>query len=199
MTNKIAEFWRWFSLHEAEFLPDVPDEGVMLTVNRKLQGLVTGLTAEMETNDQGKRTLVLSTGGNKKLIGLVLKMVSQAPKLKWWQVKALRQRKPGHVEINLKGIRLSSDQLFYQSKHHDRSLSIKVYGPQIDPENDACEEALKLLLQYLVGEYELISWIKEVKLIHFEWGESRKEDLKPLIHLFNEVDKYGIYDSEFRN
>lgn len=193
---KITEFWHWFSQHEAAFLPDVPDETVMLAVKSKLQQLNEGLTAEMETNELGRRTLVLSTGGNKKLLALVFKIVSQAPRLKWWQVLALRRKKPGHVEINIDRIRLSSDQLFYQSKTKGKMMSVVVWGPQIDPDDEACEAALWLLLQYLVGEWELISRIESVKLKHFEWDENQVKGLKPLIHLSNEITKHKIYRDE---
>lgn len=180
LESKIEAFWRWFEANAALLAMKVPARPVMSGLNRKLQTLAKGLVAELDTNDEGKHTLVISAQGNKALFGLVMRLVAMAPPKLSWQVKAFRPGRSSHLALAMGRERLATDDLWITYQQGAEGwLDLVVYVPKL---NQTSKGLVLLLLDHTVGEYQVATKIGRLE-VREKQEEDKTSGLVPFIRL----------------
>jgi hypothetical protein len=152
-----ATFWQWFRTH-ADKVATIrrADEPIADELAAELHKVDPGLTFEVGFGGQ-RPILIISADGALKTFPAVKRLVDAAPRpLGNWQVVAFRPRKPEVSSIELgNGRKVSMDALkVATAPRHDGKLDLTVYvsGGAVD---DACKQAVFLLLDSELGEYDV--------------------------------------------
>jgi hypothetical protein len=152
-----ATFWQWFRTH-ADKVATIRSakEPIADELATELHKVDPGLTFEVGFG--GKRPiLIISADGVLKTFPAVKRLVDAAPRpLGNWLIVAFRPRKPEISSIELgNGRKVSMDGLrVVTAPRHDGKLDVVVYVSG-GPVDDSCKQAVFLLLDSALGEYDV--------------------------------------------
>ncbi|MDR3612807.1 MAG: hypothetical protein P4L53_04520 [Candidatus Obscuribacterales bacterium] len=154
--KSITAFWSWFSTEYAEvpppFKPDTEDNE-SVKISKKLQAINTDLSCKLDAKAETKRALIISARGNKKLFPLVREVVADAPKMKYWKVIAFKPRVEKLEPVEIDGMMVSPEDIFFTAQPHDGVVDISVLLDHTIPPATA-EKIAVLMLDQALGEYD---------------------------------------------
>ena len=190
--TKVKDFWNWFIANEHTFYygteEDALREELFVELDEKIKEISEDLTFEFSPILEGEfKQLTVSADGIKAAFPMVIALIKKAPKHPHWEFIAFRQRidttdlsiQMGDVEIEM------SDIYFRFAEGEGNTLGIEL---NIRDFRDSDQEKLAvfILLDSLIGEYDVVTQIGWVKWVALE--ESKVGTLSPLVHLRDLVD-----------
>lgn len=190
MLSKEVQFWEWFAQFESELYYANQDSiAIFQVLNTELAKISEGLTFEFSTVPDGEiKDFCVSADGIKEYFPAVINLVKVAPKFEYWNIRAFRQRIPNDgIVISLGDIDLSYDDIFFHHKIEHGKVNIGLNIRNFDPNDDRFISAIFILLDALLGEYDVVTQIERI-----EWeqlDESQIDNLSPFILLRNLVDR----------
>lgn len=182
-------FWDWFKNNsERYYLLDVEEEDMFSELVVKLKEIDKNLTFEMgPVSTSGVRDFIISADGIIESFSSVIHLVDSSPKMKKWNVIAFRQRIPGDDIVVEYGddFLLSYDDVFFKYFPDSNKIGVELHVPEYH-ENEDIDSAVFILLDSLIGEYDMemeIGWIDRVELL-----ETELDELLPFVELRKIVD-----------
>jgi len=189
-SNPKTEFWKWFTKHQEELFHFEKNQDSLFTqLSLKLKSVNENLVFEFGPIRNDRREFCISADGLKDAFPAVIDLVEKAPDLPSWEFYAFRQRVPGDIiKIKMGDVDLGYDDIYfrYGEDEDGEKMGIELNIRNYDSEKKTTKNAAFILLDGLIGEYDMetrISWIDFVKL-----EEENIEKLFPLIELRNLVD-----------
>jgi hypothetical protein len=188
-TDKQNDFWKWFTKHQGELYHfENNQEELFNQLSQKLKSVNKDLVFEFSpTRENGTREFSISADGIRASFPDVIALVEKAPDLPDWEFYAFRQRIPGDtLEIKMGNLKLGYADIFFRYGEEDEKIGIELNIRNYDPENKAIKNAVFILLDGLIGEYDMetrISWIDFTGL-----DEENVANLYPLTYLRDLVD-----------
>jgi hypothetical protein len=152
--SAIPGFWSWFAENSQRLARDVDTapERAIAEITYELQRIDSVLCVEIATGESPK-VLFVSAEGIKSAFPFVEKTVAAAPTIKDWKVVAFRQPKPDVQQVEYKGVTLSREQVKFILLNDSRPPDVAFYIDGLQSEGDLLSQALFLLLDALIGEY----------------------------------------------
>ena len=187
------KFWSWFKKNESKiFLSDVSYNSEVQKLSQKLSEYKDGVTYEISGEENGKKELVLSADGIKKLFPFVQALYKSAPKFERWSIIAFRPRMDDFSKVNLKysGKEFDPTDLWIYHKIKDGFFDLIIYHPEFsEEEKNIFISGTFILLDIVLGEYDVVTGIRYIDIQ--KWPEDPKnKGLVPFIELRNIFDKY---------
>jgi hypothetical protein len=108
-------FWAWFSDNHSRYLQfrqldSKAIELLCVELNMQLEKYCAGLSAEFLLNENGENDLIITACGYEQYFDRAGDLVRMVPKLKEWNVKALRPPQWDFpITLEYEGLHLSSD------------------------------------------------------------------------------------------
>ncbi|WP_156285870.1 hypothetical protein [Oceanivirga salmonicida] len=191
--NKIENFWKWFSENEKEYYENIENkemqEKLLNELSKRLKAINKGLTFEFGYLKNDKIEFVISADGIKEVFPFVIELVDNVSELKYFKVFAFRQKgETEDIEIEYAGLKLSYDDIYFRYAIDEDGLGLELNIRNFEKDNNAIYNAVYILLDNLLGEYDAItyiSWVDWVKL-----DEKNIDNLMPLLELVRVVDHY---------
>lgn len=189
--NKESQFWKWFAQHESDFYdPEDKEEEVYSKLGSKLRGINDNLVFAIGPKEKtGARRLAISADGILEAFPSVIKLVKKAPDFVRWKVCAFRQRLEGDdLEVELDNdLRIGYSDIFFKYSFVNNQVGLILAINNFDDSNNALKDAVFILLDGLIGEYDA-----ETKIAWIEWEKLQEEELDKL---FPFVDLRSVVDS----
>lgn len=188
--NNIHIFWNWF-VSRCDYIYDnleTDTDNIALEVTEHLKAINIDLEFEISFDFEGVfRELIISADGLIDLFDIVTEIVSYAPNFAHWKITAFRQRlHQRNQRIDLEGISMDYNDIFFRCKVLTEGIQIEVYLAQFDGVDNRYVHLYFLLLDSLIGEYDSVKYIVSTK-VHILEDELR---LKPFPELLKILDKY---------
>lgn len=185
--SKGKKFWDWFvknsDKYESIFSGSSNTAQLFEELHKELQKFNPNLTFEFNKNTGKKiNELIISADGIKKNFPAVLELVKEAPNLSSWKFTAFRPRKGGNT-VKIDNIEIDPATVFFkhiwQGELIDLRLFVKNYV-----DNDAYNKGVFILLDDILGEYDVATKIGIIKINKLE----DSEDAQPIRELPGIVD-----------
>ncbi|QGQ44494.1 hypothetical protein [Metabacillus sediminilitoris] len=184
--NKYHNFWTWFIKHSDEFfhLDENNVEPLFKSLSKQLAKINRDLTFEFSVElIDGKREFIISADGIYSTFPDVINLVEAAPKLDHFIITAFRQRGK-EFTIQYNEVELDPADIFfsyeaYSGDQIDIVLYIKGYT-----DNQDLDGAVFILLDTLIGEYDVATKIRHIDFLPFEENLT----IKPILELPDIVD-----------
>ena len=184
--NKHKEFWTWFTKHSDDFfqLNEENYDFLFTRLNKQLSKVNRDLTYEFSAElIDGNREFIISADGIYSAFPDVIQLVEAAPKIDNFKIIAFRQRgKDFNIQYN--DVELDPDHVSFSYIVQDDHIDIVLYIKDYDPNNQDWEGAAFILLDTVIGEYDVVTKIGEIDFQPFQ----ESSDTKPLSELPNLVD-----------
>lgn len=163
MNEDLMFFWEWFSQNEKYIYEELErnvDEIAFLIAEQLKQvnqDLVFEISFEKEEN---KMNFVISADGDIELFPLVIELCGIAPVYKRWNIIPFRPRLDQQNQvIDVDGIKLDYDDVFFAYTTQDEYINIDVYIKGYDQEDNRYIHTYFILLDSLIGEYDAVTKI----------------------------------------
>lgn len=185
--KKEDEFWIWFSKHEQKYFNEIENldirEQIFVDLSQRLTEIQEDLVFEFSPiHESGIRELTISADGIKEGFPKVEELILKAPKIANWQFNAFRQRIPGEdFGIQYGDIKMGYSDIFFRYKdgeYGEIGIELNVRGLA---EDEQCKNAVYILLDSLIGEYDVTMGIKWIEWVDLD--DSNIESLNPIISL----------------
>lgn len=187
MKHKYNDFWSWFVKHSADYshLNEENYEIIFNTLNKQLTKINPDLTFEFSIDlVDGKREFIISANGNLSAFPAVKGLVKEAPKMEKFKIIAFRQR--GETfNVQFDDIELRPEDMFFTYKTYDNSLELVLYINGYNPDNDDLVVASFVILDTLIGEYDVATKLSKIEFRPFE----EYPNLRPITELPFLIDK----------
>lgn len=161
-----TSFWKWFVERENRFFhyeqqhTELLEEALSL-----LKDINPELVFEIGPEYDGKRELIISANGLKEGFTSVIELVQSAPELDRWIITPFRQRKKDlDLEIQIEDITLSPEDIFFTYDSVGRKVNINLYIAGIDSEDERVFQVVLLILDHVVGEYDVEMKIEQIDI-----------------------------------
>jgi len=155
-------FWAWFSDNHSRYLqPRQLDskaiELLCVELNMELEKYCAGLSAEFPLHENGENELIITASGYEQYFDRAEDLVFMAPKLKEWNITALRPSQWDFpITLEYEGLHLSSDQLWFaplESREEPHLFGIEVYFKDYDPtKENVYFAAASKMIDTILGE-----------------------------------------------
>jgi len=193
-TDNKKDFWKWFTQNQEEIYRfEGNQELIFEQISKKLKDIDGNLVFEFSpVHANGIREFSISADGIKASFPNVTDLIGKAPALQNWKFNAFRQRVPGN-DISVKfgnGVQVGYADIFFRYAEEEDKIGIELNIRNYAPENKQIKNAVYILLDGLIGEYDTetrISWMDFVIL-----DEAKVPALYPLTHLRDLVDLLKI-------
>lgn len=185
---KLTKFWEWFLLR-SDYIYEMLEsdtENIALEIKENLKMIHNDIEFEIpfDFND-GKRSLIISADGDIELFDLVIKLVESAPSVSKWDIIAFRPRLHQRNQvIDLDGITMDYNDVFFISKEENNKLILDVYIKDFDGSDNRYVHLYFLLLDSLIGEYDSVTLIDETRIYPF----NEQHDLNQFPRLLELID-----------
>ncbi|HRN70372.1 MAG TPA: hypothetical protein PLS49_04245 [Candidatus Woesebacteria bacterium] len=181
-----AEFWKWFLEKEDQFFHYERQDSELLDITlEKLKIIHPDLVFEISPEYEGKREFIISANGLKEAFTSVIELANQAPEMDRWSIIPFRQRKQDlDIEIEVEDMVLSPEDIFFTHETSGNKISIDLYIAGIDIEDERVFHIILLLLDNVVGEYDV-----EMKLDQI--------DIHPLTDVEDATKLYALKELPF--
>jgi hypothetical protein len=186
----IVEFWNWFAANADRYFHLENDmQNLFAELAKRMKAVDEHLTfAFSPVRDDGKREFVISAGGIRDSFPTVLEMVRLAPELPQWVYTAFRPPSPFNCTIEIEGLQLSTEDIFFHEIAEGEKLGLVLYTRGYRREN-RYDTAIFILLDNVLGEYDV-----EMKIGSLEFAslpdDYQMKGLKPLLELEKTVAAY---------
>jgi hypothetical protein len=184
--NKYQNFWTWFLKHSDEFL-HLDEENVeylFTKLNKQLAKVNRDLTYEFSAElIDGKREFIISADGIYTTFPDVINLVEAAPQMIHFEIIAFRQRGK-EFTIQYNGIELDPSDVFFSYKAQSDHIDIVLYIKGYNPDNQNWDGAAFILLDTIIGEYDVVTKIGEIDFRTFQDNLI----MKPIMELPDIVD-----------
>ncbi len=172
MVNKYTTFWEWFQKKEKYIFENIEANAneLALLIQEQLSKVNEDILFEIPflvMND--KRDFILSADGVESLFEEVIHLCNNAPDLSNWNVIPFRPRTYQKDQvIEMDGIYLSYEDIYFQYELTDLPLNINIYIKGYDGEDNRYIHAYFILLDTLIGEYDAVTLIDETYVYPYE-------------------------------
>lgn len=185
-------FWKWFLEREQQFFHyEQQHSNLLEEALTKLKDIHADLVFEIGPEYDGKRELIISANGLKEAFASVIELAHSAPELDHWIVTPFRQRKKDlDIEIQIEDILLSPEDIFFMYESVGRKVNIDLYIAGIDSEDERVFHVVLLLLDNVVGEYDVEMKIEQIDVHPLS-------DVEEPTKLFALKELPGIIDQHF--
>lgn len=186
--DPIKEFWDWFVKNQDEiYTIETGEERIFGQVMKRLRRVHPSLVMQGGVN-QEVQELEISADGDKAAFPAVQALVAAAPQLPRFKFHAFRQRSANVDRIEMNGLQLSIDQMFYLSERKAKSLDIWIYIEGLtEDRREMLAGAAFVLLDALVGEYDVETKIDGIDFFPLS-SYTGPLPLRPLRDLQSEID-----------
>ena len=188
-TDAKKEFWKWFTKNqETLYHFESNQEELFDQLSHRLKDISKDLVFEFSpVRKNNTREFTISADGIKASFPDVIALIEKAPDLPNWEFYAFRQRIPGDaIEIKMGDLKLGYSDIFFRYGEDEDKIGLELNIRNYDADNKAIKTATFILLDGLVGEYDMetrISWIEFTTL-----DEENVDNLYPLTYLRDLVD-----------
>jgi hypothetical protein len=168
--EEISKLWEWFSKNEAVFSlkdaskdPQSSTEAFTRNFELKLKSIDQSLTFDLIINDKNK-ALIISADGDPKSATTVISIVSSAPQINGWSIRAFRPQNILDEGFKYKDEIINIDTtsgLLFNSDDGKLGLLILVDTKTINNWSDYCKGIHKALT-HILGERILIYNVNEI-------------------------------------
>lgn len=161
--SKIKSFWKWFRKNKDAFLhvgSEAPGE--LIELQNRLRGISKYAIYELtlSENDQNEHVLTISADGVIDGFQDVIDIVSAAPEIRGWQIRAFRQKrdvtdmKISVCEADLTIDKIAFTYFFDQDKNSDW-MNLNIYLSDIQELQPEIQQAVFLFLDATIGEFNV--------------------------------------------
>jgi hypothetical protein len=189
--NKKQFFWDWFSKNSDTYFNFENDQQALFErLHFELGKIHPGLAFEFSpVFENGTREFVISGDGIKSAFPFVTRLVESAPNLEKWKIIAFRQPRAGFNEIELLGIKISVDDVYFRFAKDNGKLNIElnIKGYSDSPEWTGITF---ILLDTILGEYhtEMSLGFIDRKMLN----ENEIDELFPIRELPKIIEEYHL-------
>ena len=192
--TKYELFWEWFLEKEHFIFDNIEENGteIAVMIQKELKEVHPDLQFEIPfliVNE--KRDMIVSADGVQSLFDEVVALHDAAPEFKLWNIIAFRPRTYQEDQtIEMEGITLSYEDIYFQYDLTDLPIDINVYIRGYDGKDNRYIHAYFILLDTLVGEYDAVTLIGDTypsRLI-----EDDIKDLIPIIKIRELLDELSL-------
>ena len=155
-------FWKWFCNNHRDYLQllqlnEEEREALLEALQEQLVKYCPGLEIEFRQMDAEDKIMIITANGYEQYFAAAEDLVLMAPKLKEWDIMALRPAEWDFpIRFEYKGIEVCSDELWFSifdNASEPHKLGIVVYFKHYDAENeDAYFKAAGRMLNIILGE-----------------------------------------------
>ena len=189
--NKEQDFWTWFQKNKDDYYHfENNQETLFDKLNARLNGIHGDLTFEFSPiHEDGTRELFISADGIKAAFDSVISLVDKAPEIPGWKIIAFRQRIPGDdMSINISGLKIGYSDIYFRHGEEDGKIIIELNIRAFDPKDNRFKNAIYILLDGLIGEYDMETIIGGIDWVNLDG--SKIDSLTPLVELRDIVDEF---------
>jgi hypothetical protein len=180
-TTDQERFWSWFVRHEEELFDfEVDQERIFDQVATELQNVDSDLTFEFGPKET-RREFVISAGGMKRAFSAVISLVDAAPTLVRWRVTAFRPRRLPPDIVEFRGRRVHAKDVQFSLLDNGETAGIYLFIPGFREDDAALMQIGYLLLDHMLGEYDVESSLALIKM--FSPTARTNRDRYPLAEL----------------
>lgn len=190
--DPVADLWAWVPAHLDELKAvQTGQEPAADALGGKLDAIDPGLTFELGLGREPFE-LIISADGHKELFPVVKRVVDAAPAMPGVKVIAFRPRKDPAFRLTVEGVTVGGPDVSYVAVADDGRpglIALTLYVKGLTPENkDAVEGAAFLLLEAVVGEFDLETKIGGIQILAAP--KKAPAGAKPLAELPGAVDAW---------
>lgn len=187
------KFWNWFVEHEQDLFNFEEDKervfGELADELRKVDG---DLTFEFGPKE-ATREFVISAGGIKRAFPTVTALTAAAPRLNNWVITAFRPRRDTLQTdplrtVEFRGKRVDANNVQFTLLDNGQLAGIYLFIPGFEDEDEDIQQIAYLLLDSLLGEYDVETKLGLIKLFSPEANiQGERYPLSALPNAFNEL------------
>ena len=172
--SKEKKFWDWFVKNQQSiehFVDNMEDYSIYNELTKKLKDYHSELYPEV-TKEGDTYELIITPDGMKVGMEPTKKIVEKAPFLKNWELFRFRQAKDDFgIEIEDVSLELDSIKVlrFFREEEVDIGVCIEDY----DPENKSFHVAGFLMLDHILGEFNVLTRVGAVEF--YDWNAIKPE------------------------
>lgn len=180
----IDRFWTWFAGNSEQFR-DAPgnDRRALDELGSLLSEIRDGLVVEFSLTDGRADEVVVSADGKKDLFASVIDVVQAAPPIPGWRVTAFRQPGNPNVTIEMNGIELGANDIWFSAEPSDGKTDLLLLVRGMTEENhQMLAGAVFILLDNALGEFIVETAVGDVNFGPLS-GDPEADGLRPLTEL----------------
>lgn len=166
--SKYKTFWDWFISVENHIYNNLEKDtdNIAFDITEHLSKIHPDLAFEIPFDmEDNERILIISADGNIELFDTVITLVENAPIIDNWRIQPFRPRLHQRNQIiDLAGISLDYNDIYFKYKIIDRQLDLDVYINGYDGKDNRYVHLYFLVLDSLIGEYDAVTIIKETRV-----------------------------------
>lgn len=188
-------FWNWFAKNSDALLAATDgNAAICRQLGAQIRKVYPGLTWELGPPDQQPRQFVISADGIREVAFAVEQLADAAPSLPGWRLVRFRPRVPdvNGFSIEMNNTKLAVEDIDFRLVPDPPLLGIDLYIPGLDtaPDPKPLQHAAFLLLDIVLGEYDMIATVGEINFHDFD-APSNTNDRQPMTEL------RATFDAEF--
>jgi hypothetical protein len=165
-------FWDWFSsieedlFHHVEEHPETYASEIHFQLTEVHPDIVFDIPFETV---EGRREFIISADGDASLFPVIEELCSEAPDYDRWIIHALRPRTNQRDQaIDLDGLYLEYEDIFYRVDHHELPLQLTIYIRGYDTVDNRYIHGYFLLLDTLLGEYDAVIYTETIAIYPYD-------------------------------
>lgn len=173
------DFWIWLANYKTtleEFLhSDFSDHTPYQLLCKEMEAYSPYLIPELTLTEDGDYLLIISCDGQKVGIPDAIALYEAFPVIKGWQAQLYRQGQ-GFFRARIEGIQFTEEELLLNCKAVPESdqYDVILHVQGLHPEDRRYERAALIYLDHSVGEYEVMTKIRNLSLTVLEpWHVSK--------------------------
>jgi hypothetical protein len=149
------QFWTWFQNNSQRLQNFKEDrETIFEALRTELHRVDKNLTFEFGPIAAGRREFIVSADGIRSAFPSVLSLVARVPSMTDWNIIAFRPPKSLELVLEIQGLRLGADDLFFEAFQTEGRIALALYIRGFDEERRALfSQAAFILLDCALGEY----------------------------------------------
>lgn len=192
--TKYDEFWEWFVENEDFIFDNIEENGTEIAtmIQSELVKVHKDLQFEIPfviVNE--KRDMIISADGVQRVFEEVVELHDAAPEFRLWNIIPFRPRTYQEDQtIEMEGITLSYDDIYFQYDLTDLPIDINVYIRGYDGSDNRYIHAYFILLDTLVGEYDAVTLIGDT--VPNQLIEEEIKDLIPIQKIRDLLDELSL-------
>ena len=153
------------------------EDSLFQKLNRQISKINEDLSFEFSAElVEGKREFIISADGILSAFQDVINLVEQAPPLDGFKIIAFRQK--GDIQdlpsIEFEDITLAPDHVFFTYRKNGDTLDIVLYIQGYDADSDDWIPASFILLDLIVGEYDVATKLGSIDFLPYAEGPNLK-------------------------
>jgi len=153
------KFWEWFKKNNSKYyflnqiLDEPKKEELLDDFLRHLHEYCNSLFFEIGGIPKEGQELIITAGGNKEYFAKAEQLVSKAPKIDEWEIKALKPPMGIDFVSRYEGVELNPNEIWFlplDNEEDPKSLGLRICLENYDPKNEEL---------YLNASYQLLDTI----------------------------------------